>query len=303
MTLSVSFSGGDLPEVVRRLVAAQFAGATPHALRVDSTARKPKAGWLNEWLGKAQHNLSAEFSDDELFGPRLSFDVGRVVKLERPGAARAVPPVMALLESLPFQLATGFRIHQAWRDSYPVGEMRGFGGGHFAHGWMCAFKGAGHDRLVSRRWLEYGPWKLHRGGADVSLVQFHDLGADADTALAQARPGHERMGISDHGGFLQEPYVFTHELDGEYTSGERLLQIPAPRDVSQLEMLDACAMRRNQVLGAERPVEQVAFVFDTEARARAHLHELWLRELGCWWVDGRLDEDYAPSPAPPAWAR
>jgi len=37
----------------------------------------------------------------------------------------------------------------------------------------------------------------------------------------------------------------------------------------------------------------------------ASLHELWLRELQCWYVDERgkhrLDVDYHPTPQPPAW--
>ena len=33
-------------------------------------------------------------------------------------------------------------------------EKTSFGEGHLPHGWASAFKGKGHDRLVSRRWLE-----------------------------------------------------------------------------------------------------------------------------------------------------
>jgi hypothetical protein len=39
--------------------------------------------------------------------------------------------------------------------------------------------------------------------------------------------------------------------------------------------------------------------------AEAHLHELWLRELECWYVDERgkhrLDVDYHPTPQSPTW--
>ena len=49
------------------------------------------------------------------------------------------------------------------------------------------------------------------------------------------------------------------------------------------------------------------FVFVHEGQARAHLHELWLRELECWVHDARglrrLDADYHPTPTPPDWAR
>ena len=59
--------------------------------------------------------------------------------------------------------------------------------------------------------------------------------------------------------------------------------------------------------GPDQPIESVAYVFISEADARRHLHELWLRELECWaFADGkeiRLDLDYRPEPpSPPGWA-
>ena len=175
-------------------------------------------------------------------------------------------------------------------------------------GWGCAFKGAGHNRLVSRRWLDFGPWRLIRGTNDVSMVQFHDLGADAPTALEQAKPGHERMGISDTGGFIQTAYVYAHKIDGLYSQEERKLRILIHgREVSEREMLDACAVRHYQALGADSPIDSIAYVFAVEAEARAHLHELWLRELECWAFIGgceeRLDLDYHPAPDKPSWVK
>jgi hypothetical protein len=70
-------------------------------------------------------------------------------------------------------------------------------------------------------------------------------------------------------------------------------------------MLEACFVRRARRADPDKPIERVAFVFLETAAARAHLHELWLRELECWTVeDGdkrRLDLDYKPAPSPPEW--
>jgi hypothetical protein len=68
-----------------------------------------------------------------------------------------------------------------------------------------------------------------------------------------------------------------------------------------------CARRLHH--GLTRPandrIDHVAYVFMGRANAEAHLHELWLRELQCWYVDERgkhrLDARYYPTPRPPAW--
>ena len=74
----------------------------------------------------------------------------------------------------------------------------------------------------------------------------------------------------------------------------------APRARAPRRMRDACAVRyqhRNDP-PAEKPIDQVAYVFLDEADARAHLHEPWLRELEVGLVDGagkrRLDLAYQP---------
>jgi hypothetical protein len=114
------------------------------------------------------------------------------------------------------------------------------------------------------------------------------------------------MGVSGGGGFLQADYLYTRTLDAEYHAEGRDLRFTiADRDVPEVEMLDACAMRHHQILGPDQPIERVSYVFADEARARAHLHELWLRELECWAVVGgaptRLDTAHAPAPSPPPW--
>jgi hypothetical protein len=211
---------------------------------------------------------------------------------------RRVDAVTELLATLPFEIASFATIHPSWRAGDGAYLAPSFGDGHLPHGWACAFRGRGHDRLVSRRWLPAGPWRLHEQG-DMSFVQFHDLDLDAASALAQARPGHARMGITPEGGFIYTDYVYEHDLAGHYRPAQRMLKIlVSRRDVSRTEMLDACAARFEQALGPERPIDDVAFVFIEEARARRHLRELWLRGLRCHamikGVETRLDGPEEP---------
>jgi hypothetical protein len=75
----------------------------------------------------------------------------------------------------------------------------------------------------------------------------------------------------------------------------------------QQDMRVACGLRLHHRLTqpATDRIDHVAYVFVDQADARAHLHELWLRELECWYLDDagkhRLDLDYHPVPSPPAW--
>ena len=182
-----------------------------------------------------------------------------------------------------------------------------FGDSHFGHGWVCGFQGEGHRQLVSRRWLDHGPWRVLRGLNDTTLVEFHAVDVDPMTALEQARPGHQQMGISPEGGFI--PSRMTQwqypELRNVYDPGRRELTVVVMgRDVPPGEMLEACAIRLHQPL--EVPVDNVAYVFMEPDRARAHLHALWLRELGCRaLVDGREVDLMAgyqpPAPVRPEW--
>ena len=303
MDLGFTISGPD----ARALFAAlarhpSYAARAPDRLRVDGKERKANANWSTA-VAETRGRLVAEWG--ELGGQLLTYRPSETLSGRILGIAADAATVMELLVPLPFELAVFVAIDDAWWPSY---TPPGFGDLHALHGWGCAFRGAGHDRLVSRRWLEHGPWRLARGPEDLSLVQFHDFAADEATALAQAKVGHARMGISRQGGFLQEPFVFAHDIQGLYVAEEKKLVISAAdRDVSESEMLDACAARRLRRNDPEAPIERIAYLWTDEAVARRHVDALWLRELECWaLVDGRrvrLDGAEGPAPNPPAWAR
>jgi len=159
---------------------------------------------------------------------------------------------------------------------------------------------------VSRRWLDVGPWRVLRGSNDTTLVQFHSLGATPAIALKQAKPAHTSMGIDDSGGYLQEPFVFETKIKGLYDAAHQRLRIVVlGREIPDVELLDACALRQAGTLGTNQPLRQVAYVFPNPKEAERNLPRLWPRELECWTiVDGeerRLDEDYLPATKPPAW--
>jgi hypothetical protein len=291
---------------------APFA-SSPVALEVDGSAVKPGADWVAA-LRRAKQHGTAEWTT--AVEPERAFhriDVlprSSSVSFTAPDAFSTAADGIAMIERLPFEVGSfGSVWPDEWREL--IDDPSSFGGIHGAHGWACAFRGAGHDRLVSRRWLAHGPWQLIRRADDLSVVQFHDLAADAMTAFAQAEPGHLLLGDTAESGYLPMPYEYSDDVQGLYSAETRTLEIVVPPGdrVDLVRMRDACAVRRDhrREPPKTKPIDQVAFVFLDEDDARRHLHDLWLRELECWAADDRprrrLDLDYKPAPEPPAWAR
>jgi hypothetical protein len=290
-------------------IAAWFAehvwpGRTPELLVLHYKPQRSKSDWLARMKPDKDNDVAAYFTSDR--SESLMIHPGGVVKARFPFEID-IDKARALLETAPFEIASFSTLHDCWATIDKKYKRPSFGHRHYLHGWGCAFKGAGHERLVSRRWLDFGPWLLHRGAQDLSLVQFHALDASAKDALAQAKPGHLTMGISDEGGFLQEGYVFKSGLAGLYDADEQTLKIVIlGRDPPPVELRDARAAVKQGALTASQPLKRVAYVFPKPADADRHLRPLWLRELECWTiVDGverRLDADYTPPPEPPRWA-
>jgi hypothetical protein len=300
----IALEGPDPPALVHWLADRVWSGRLPTELAIGPRSLKPKADWPDRMMpaGTAKDDAAAYFGDDEsvivhsrrLVKARFLFDFD-------------LDEAQRWLEEMPFEVASFESLHD-WSAIDSRHVPISFGRRHFPHGWGCAFKGAGHDRLVSRRWLDFGPWRLRRGAGDLSLVQFHDLGAPPRQALTQAKPAHKTMGIDDEGGYLQKPYVFTSVLSGLYDASEQTLRIVITgRDVPPVEMLDARAAVKQGALSGDRPLRRLLYVFTKPEEAKRHLHGLWLRELECWTivngVEQRLDVDYRPQPDPLAWTR
>jgi hypothetical protein len=302
-SLDVAMTVPSIADAVDRVAKLDAFRMAPRSLDVDDDERPVDAAWPAALRG-AREAATARWTPPGADHATM-IDVwvpGRRVLFQAPSAFSTVDEAIAMIETLPFDVASFGSLHpDAWRALDR--ELVGFGDRHYAHGWGCAFRGAGHDRLVSRRWLDHGPWRVIRRPDDLTVVVFHDLDLDAAQALAQAAPGHRRMGIADTGGFIQAPYPFTADVGGLYDGDRMTLEIVVPPggEITQRRMLDACAVRylhRIEPPSDAPIIDQVAFVFLDEAEARRHLPELWLRELECWVADDRpkrrLDVAYKP---------
>jgi hypothetical protein len=320
--LAITVEARELEPVLEAVVRwPWFSGEPTEVIADDEIVRVPSGRrWVDVVLA-AKQSGGAKFSPPN--GPHLrSTYVGLArglrVSARAPEVFERAEDVLTLLASLPLEVCSIASAYYEWMEmSLDDRPTRGFANRHEPLGFGCVFRGRGYDRLVSRRWLDFGPWRILRGPDDLTMVQFHDLDADPQTALAQALPGHERIGISETSGFIQGPslagkgikYVVSEKLpEGLYNRETRTLEVVvAGRTISQGEMRDACAYRLHKRNDPKTPIEHVAYVFLTDAEARAHLHEMWLRELQVWTVERgdkrRVDLDYHPTPSPPEWVR
>jgi hypothetical protein len=308
--LFIHAGGPDLPAIATCMLGWPWFASDPRSLDLDDRDRKITPKWREQYVAVKNQASAIWKRFDSSGGTRLVTmslrTRGRngIVLAAAPDAFTQMEEILALLVELPFELASFRSVWEKAWEKLGAKEL-GFAQGHASHGWACAFRGAGHDRLVSRRWLDYGPWRVVRAAGDLTLVQFHDLDASPEEALAQAAPGHARMGIDDRGGFIQA-IPSGYKLEGLYDPETRTFEVVvAGRPVTEGELLEACAIRWSRRAG-DQPIQRVAYVFTHDQAAKAHLHELWLRELECWSVEGgdkrRLDLDYKPpAPQPPAW--
>ena len=162
-------------------------------------------------------------------------------------------------------------------------------------------------------------------------MQFHEIDVDATLTMEQAKPGHRMMADPDVGGFLPPLFRGESEFTFFYCREQRQLRVVCEEGVelTPRRMRDACIIRFHNHVDSERfaahrknlartiqkfgpqqaevarlptdePFDNIAFVFVTDVDARRYLHELWLRGLECWSLEGgslrRLDDSYRPEP-------
>ena len=219
-----------------------------------------------------------------------------------------IQKVIKMLAPLPWTVANISDVHED--DNWDEYLAPGFGDFHFQHGWACAFKGEGHNHLVSRRWLEHHPWYLIRDEShDISFVQFHDLDADPAEALEQAISGHRAMSMYGIGGYIGKTHPFSNDLRGVYLKDTRNLRvvIPAGKEITESEMSDYCAARHFQAF-SEGDIDLLSFVFIVAEEAQPYIHDLWLRDIEVFGFtpkgeEIRLDENYHPDYEPPQWVK
>lgn len=304
MSDRIGLSGPDLGAILASLGGRLASLDAPSELNLDDQGAAPEADWPAQMMS-CEYSAMGRWGDAEQ--RFVALDKGELIRLldARPADPEAMLADLVAGQT-PFELASFASLHPWRKAGY---WSRSFGGLHYPHGWLCAFRGKGHDSVVSRRWLEFGPWRVLRGPGDVTLVQFHDPEADMATAVEQARVGHPLLSIATEGsGLLNEEYVPQHDLNGLYDSSTGTLRIIVHgRQVTPGEMTDACHARKTQPLGPDQPIRNIAYVFMEPPVARALLHDLWLRGLECWTIDlgreVRLDEDHHPTPVKPDWVK
>jgi hypothetical protein len=298
----------------RRIVASrvEFQRIPDRTFSIDLKRTPATAKWVDEGLRQAERTVQATWSGGGI-DPTYPFLYMHRDNREEGAVTSVLPMEWSIASLVDYATTVGaylgvfenLKLGQQWKDR----ERYGFSSAAAA-GWGCLFIGdRGHEQLVSRRWLTHGPWLLHRFPGDVSFIQFHDLDADPETALAQASPGHRRLSDHQLGGYIRSMYTPEHEIKGLYVPDDQTLRIVcAPgREVGQSEMLDTCAERLVGRYDQQKPIRAVRYIFIDPADAQRHLHEMWLRELEVWTFtpDGReirIDEDYDPPVTPPVWA-
>jgi hypothetical protein len=295
--LQLTLAGAEPALLVERALASGFLpGAPPTSTRVDGS-RAAAASPLSE-LARTSEDLAVAWSDDA----RLQRNRQRDRLYVHRTRWNVTPEgTLALLHDWPFEACTTTSLDPTWWEGY-----------RSIHGWAFLLKGNGH-RLVSPRVIEHGPWRRLRDDAsDVTLFQFHDLEADADTALAQARPGHALLAPVWLGGHYASQLWLFRESATDYKptfydrSTRTSIVLVQDREVSPAEMGIAAGTRVHQIF--PEPVDQVAFVFMDEATARRQLPALWLYglEVRAMTAAGerRIDLDYEPQPPTiPDWVK
>ena len=296
--LQFTFAGADRAAVFRRAVAGGFLpDGPPSDVTVDGK-RVRSPGDLADLVAAAA-DLGVSWGETS----RLESNAARDhLYLDRAGREVTPEGTLALVRDWPFETALINKLDPTWWADYRA-----------LHGWGFIVKGAGH-RLISPRVIDRGPWRrLRDEDADVTLFQFHDLAADAETALAQARPGHALLDFMWRGGhyagqrwaFQSGARAVPYKPSFYDPKARASIVLVQDREVPEREIALAAGTKIHQVY--PEPVEQVRYVFMDEEAARRHLPILWLYglEVRAMTAAGerRIDEEYAPPPppAPPAW--
>jgi hypothetical protein len=256
----------------------------------------PTADWREQMIAKDVDGVSVEWER----GQRIGRNAG-AIGADFPDLPVDAERVLEGFAPLPFDLAVLSNVRDYWIENDYYAPA--ISADHALLGWGMIFKGAGHERsVVSRRWLDHGPFRTLKGPHDTTLVQFHDLAADGPTSLAQARPAHEWMVA----GFLRPKHRYEHDITGVYLRDDGLLRVVVNgRPLGDRELLDACAARRDGRGDPARPIRNLAYVFVDPDAAKTALGALWLRELECRLVEGggerRLDIEHHPVLPKLAW--
>jgi len=295
--LEMSAKAADPEGLFRAVVASGFVSEEGP---VRLLHHGPDVARWSEALAAAEERFSAVYADDGY----LSLDrFDSTVQINRDLDGIDAQALVDTLATWPFNLLTIAPLERLWyrqwqteawdeplffeEQAWPDLGLVGFG---------AAFKGEGHARLSNRAALDLLPLKVYRGPNDTTLVQLYDPDEpDEEARLRQHNTALEALGVSRTGIFMIRPAPC--ELEGMSVDGDTVWVDIGTRDMLVQEPQRARLRQWHDGLA------RTAFRFATEAHARPHLHNLWLRGVECWVGDTRLDLDYTPVPDPPAWVQ
>lgn len=266
---------------------------SPSSLRVD--AKEFELSELSpQIIADSKYHVIANW--DDASNRQLSLEQPDTLRLYQEFLMPDIDQVLNWLSQKTFSVCIGGRIFADWPAS--VSDKILFPG-QYEMGWMLAFKGEGHRYLVSERWLDYAPVKVHRLG-DVTLIQFHDLHTDSQTALAQAQLGWKLFDRSIGSGFLGSYKRKSDYFDGQYNADEGALYVTVFDHEPSLEKIkDACYAREFLQFEDGQPINKIIYVFIEPELANRWVYELWLRNIECrTFIDGAeviLSDAYVPS--------
>lgn len=297
MTLALRLSlQGDVAEMVGAIVQQlpQFAGRPSKGfIRSGDLPSLSLDGWQGtfaerglasyEWEGPEVDNPNSLSRD--ILRPDV-IEVGCLVDMQDADLER-------LLALLPYSVATIGSVRAEYK--LPLSHFIS----HFELGWGCAFRGDGHEQVLqSRRVLEQGEregiWKYSHRDGDLSILQVHSL--MDERAVVEARVRAASAMLFWPTGVQRD--IEPEPVKGLYSRETKTFEIVVAPDANVTTQVMGSARELVEPDAAKDPIERVAFVFFSEAEARAKLRDLWLRGLECWYVDGagrhRLDDTYGP---------
>lgn len=297
--LEITFVCADHAALLRSSIQQGLvSGTIPDRVAVHGTALTPvPADWVT--VDFRDKMLKSDWDDGSYvlaIGPDL-------VRISTRNFALDVGALVTSLTGVEFETANVRHIR--WWDNPrgPAYKAPASTMGTSPLGFAVALRGNGHRRAISRRWLDRGPWRVLRGAHDTSLLQFHDETADVLTSLEQARPCHARLADPDQAPLpIRDSYRAGQvPLQGTYVAPDRQLVVSvAGRTVSRREMYEAVAARFYQLLGPDKPLDNVVFSFMDPAELDQALPDLWLYGLEARLRDGngwhRVDDQYTPPP-------
>jgi hypothetical protein len=310
----MSFSGKNLIELVYQIAKLPQLSAEPSEVSYDNGKKLKPREWPEGVLSKFTYNFFVTWGDGSFSTKTwVSSDKSYIVKIYIKELQFNLETFREVASDWNWEIVSIIdnKLFFPWEDDYNY-NTPSFGDLHHPFTTGCAFKGDGHNRIPSRRFLEYGPWRTIRDEArDITFIQFHDLEADVEIALEQARVGHALLDRNITGGLRGSiKIVALQDKHNLYDPNERsLTYIITDEEPTAAWYIEACAIKAYQLLETDMPVDRIKFMFPLDPeQAQKYLHDLWLYGLECWVMpDGqatRLDDTYTPpSPNKPNWVQ